>query len=111
VNTPPKFSRLDPGQRRDQILDAANALFAERGYGDVTIEDIASSARVTRGLVHRYFGGPRRRLRRRLRRSSPGDPHQSGQGRHDDGLGEHHAAAQSRGGFGWLKRGREGRPA
>ena len=27
----PKYSRLDPGQRRDQILDAANALFAERG--------------------------------------------------------------------------------
>src|SRR3954451_691042 len=53
----PKFSRLDPGQRRGQILDAANALFAERAYDDVTIEDIASSAGVTRGLVHHYFGG------------------------------------------------------
>ena len=39
----PKFHRLDPGQRRDQILDAANALFAERGYDEVSIEDIASS--------------------------------------------------------------------
>src|SRR3954451_15723546 len=53
----PKFSRLDPGQRRGQILDAANALFAERAYDDVTIEDMASSAGVTRGLVHHYFGG------------------------------------------------------
>src|SRR3954465_7794368 len=53
----PKFSRLDPVRRRDQILDAANALFAERAYDDVTIEDIASSAGVTRGLVHHYFGG------------------------------------------------------
>ena len=53
----PRFSRLDPGQRRDQILDAANALFAERGYDEVSIEDIASSAGVTRGLVHHYFGG------------------------------------------------------
>jgi AcrR family transcriptional regulator len=53
----PKYSRLDPGQRRDQILDAANALFAERAYDDVSIEDIASSAGVTRGLVHHYFGG------------------------------------------------------
>ena len=53
----PKFSRLDPGQRRDQILDAANVLFAERAYDDVSIGDIAGAAGVTRGLVHHYFGG------------------------------------------------------
>ena len=53
----PRFSRLDPAERRDQILEAANALFAERGYDEVSIEDIASSAGVTRGLVHHYFGG------------------------------------------------------
>ena len=57
MSTTPKFSRLDPAQRREQILDAANALFAERGYDEVSIEDIASSAGVTRGLVHHYFGG------------------------------------------------------
>jgi AcrR family transcriptional regulator len=57
MGTTPKFSRLDPTQRREQILEAANALFAERGYDDVSIEDIASSAGVTRGLVHHYFGG------------------------------------------------------
>jgi AcrR family transcriptional regulator len=53
----PKFSRLDPGQRREQILEAANALFAESAYDEVSVEDIASSAGVTRGLVHHYFGG------------------------------------------------------
>jgi AcrR family transcriptional regulator len=53
----PKYSRLDPGQRREQILDGANALFAERAYDEVSIEDIASAAGVTRGLVHHYFGG------------------------------------------------------
>jgi AcrR family transcriptional regulator len=53
----PRFHRLDPGERRDQILDAAKALFAERAYDEVSIEDIASSAGVTRGLVHHYFGG------------------------------------------------------
>jgi AcrR family transcriptional regulator len=53
----PRYKRLDPGQRRDEILDAANALFAERPYDEVSIEDIASSAGVTRGLVHHYFGG------------------------------------------------------
>jgi AcrR family transcriptional regulator len=57
MSTTPKYSRLDPGQRREQILDAANALFSERAYDEVSIEDIASSAGVTRGLVHHYFGG------------------------------------------------------
>jgi len=55
--SPPKYHRLNPGQRREQILDAANALFAERAYDEVSIEDIASAAGVTRGLVHHYFGG------------------------------------------------------
>jgi AcrR family transcriptional regulator len=53
----PKYHRLDPVQRREQILDAANSLFAERAYDEVSIEDIASAAGVTRGLVHHYFGG------------------------------------------------------
>jgi AcrR family transcriptional regulator len=53
----PKYSRLDPAQRREEILDAADVLFAERAYDEVSIEDIASAADVTRGLVHHYFGG------------------------------------------------------
>ena len=57
MSTTRKYVRLDPAQRRDQILDAANVLFAERGYEDVSIEDIAGSSGVTRGLVHHYFGG------------------------------------------------------
>src|SRR6476619_5182442 len=54
---PPQYHRLDPRLRREQILDAANALFAERAYDEASIEDIASAAGVTRGLVHHYFGG------------------------------------------------------
>jgi len=57
VSTTPKYQRLSSAERRDQILDAANALFAESGYDAVSIEDIASAAGVTRGLVHHYFGG------------------------------------------------------
>jgi AcrR family transcriptional regulator len=57
MSTTARYSRLDPGQRREQILDAANALFSGRAYDEVSIEDIASSAGVTRGLVHHYFGG------------------------------------------------------
>jgi AcrR family transcriptional regulator len=55
--SPPNHRRLDPAQRREQILDAANELFAERALEDVSVEDIASAAGVTRGLVHHYFGG------------------------------------------------------
>ncbi len=57
VSTTRTYVRLSPEQRRGQILDAANALFAERGYEAVLIDDIAKSAGVTRGLVHHYFGG------------------------------------------------------
>ena len=53
----PKYRRLTAEQRREQILDAANDLIAGRGYEEVSIEDIASAAGVTRGLVHHYFGG------------------------------------------------------
>src|SRR4029453_4002927 len=56
-NMTPKYLRLSAAERRHQILDAANELFAERGYEEVFVEDIASSAGVTRGLVHHYFGG------------------------------------------------------
>jgi len=55
----PKYHRLGPEERREQILDAANTLFAERAYDEVSIEDIAGAAGVTRGLVHHYFGGRR----------------------------------------------------
>jgi AcrR family transcriptional regulator len=57
MSTPRRYTRLGPEQRRQQILDAASSLFAERGYAEVSIEDIASSSGVTRGLVHHYFGG------------------------------------------------------
>src|SRR3954453_18629340 len=56
VNTP-TYRRLGPAQRREQILDAAGALFAARAYDEVSIEDLAGAAGVTRGLVHHYFGG------------------------------------------------------
>jgi AcrR family transcriptional regulator len=57
MSTPPKYKRLNADERRDQLLDVANALLAERGYEEVTVEHIAKSAGVARGLVHHYFGG------------------------------------------------------
>ena len=57
MSTPPKYTRLNADERRDQLLDVANALLAERGYEEVTVDHIAKSAGVARGLVHHYFGG------------------------------------------------------
>jgi AcrR family transcriptional regulator len=38
------------------ILDAAEKLFAERGFTAVSVRDIASAAGVSHALVHRYLG-------------------------------------------------------
>jgi AcrR family transcriptional regulator len=57
MTTPPKYHRLNAAERREQLLDVANALLAERGYEEVTVDLVAKAAGVARGLVHHYFGG------------------------------------------------------
>lgn len=47
--------RLSPQQRRDQLLDIGAAMFAEKPYESVLMEDIAERAGVTRRLLYRYF--------------------------------------------------------
>lgn len=47
--------RLDPEARREQILDAAVAHFAEVGLGGTT-RDLARRAGVTQALLYQYFG-------------------------------------------------------
>jgi AcrR family transcriptional regulator len=59
VPTETPRSRLDHDQRRRQILDCAASLLAARPYGDVSMEDVAGAAGVTRGLLHHYFGTKR----------------------------------------------------
>jgi AcrR family transcriptional regulator len=51
--------RLNPEDRRQEILDAAVRLFGERGYSDVSLSEIARAAGVTHALVHHYFGSKR----------------------------------------------------
>ena len=43
-------------QTTTAILDAAEKLFAERGFTAVTVRDIAAEAGVSHALVHRYLG-------------------------------------------------------
>jgi AcrR family transcriptional regulator len=48
--------RLEPDERREQILSCAVRLFGERPYADVSTTDIADAAGVARGLINHYFG-------------------------------------------------------
>jgi AcrR family transcriptional regulator len=54
-----RWTRLGPEARREQILATAQGLFEERGYEGVSMSDVAAAAKVTRGLVHHYFGSKR----------------------------------------------------
>ncbi|MDP9181815.1 MAG: TetR/AcrR family transcriptional regulator, partial [Actinomycetota bacterium] len=47
---------------RARILDAAAALFLERGYGRTTTKDVAAQAGVARDTVHAVFGTKARML-------------------------------------------------
>jgi AcrR family transcriptional regulator len=47
--------RLKPQQRREQLLDIGAAMFAEKPYEDVFVEDIAARARVSRATLYHYY--------------------------------------------------------
>jgi AcrR family transcriptional regulator len=44
----------------EQTLGVAHELFAERGYGDVTMDEIAAAVGVTKPLLYNYFGNKER---------------------------------------------------
>jgi AcrR family transcriptional regulator len=50
-------SRLDPAQRREQLLDMGVRLLATRSLDELSIDDLAEEAGVSRGLLYHYFGG------------------------------------------------------
>lgn len=47
---------LDRPTRRAAILAAAAGAFAERGFADTAMEDVAEAAGITRLIVYRHFG-------------------------------------------------------
>jgi AcrR family transcriptional regulator len=49
-------TRLAPALRRAQIVEAAIEVFAGREPSEVTFEEIADAAGVSRALVYNYFG-------------------------------------------------------
>lgn len=52
-------TRLEPEARRRQIIEAAQELYADRPYDEVTTTELAAKAGVARGLINHYFGTKR----------------------------------------------------
>src|SRR6201996_8402764 len=53
-------SRLARDERMEQTLGVAHRLFAERGFADVTMDEIATEVGVTKPLLYNYFGNKER---------------------------------------------------
>ncbi|MFJ4923530.1 TetR/AcrR family transcriptional regulator [Streptomyces sp. NPDC088725] len=58
----PSYRRLGVEERRTQLLGAALVLFAHRAPEDVSLDDVAAAAGVSRPLVYRYFPGGKQQL-------------------------------------------------
>ncbi|MCX2924289.1 TetR/AcrR family transcriptional regulator [Streptomyces sp. NEAU-W12] len=58
----PAYRRLGVEERRSQLLDAALSLFAHRAPDEVSLDDVAEAAGVSRPLVYRYFPGGKQQL-------------------------------------------------
>ncbi|CAM5340579.1 MULTISPECIES: TetR/AcrR family transcriptional regulator [Streptomyces] len=58
----PAYRRLSVEERRTQLLEAALSLFAHRAPEDVSLDDVAEAAGVSRPLVYRYFPGGKQQL-------------------------------------------------
>ncbi|HTU16081.1 MAG TPA: helix-turn-helix domain-containing protein [Solirubrobacterales bacterium] len=49
--------RIPADERRQELMQVAERLFATRPYADISVQEIADEAGVARGLIHHYFGG------------------------------------------------------
>ena len=50
-------SRMTSAARREQLLQVARSLFAERGFEATSVEEIAAKAGVSKPVVYEHFGG------------------------------------------------------
>lgn len=49
--------RMTSAERREQLIDVARGLFAERGFDGASVEEIAARSEVSRPVVYEHFGG------------------------------------------------------
>ncbi|WP_019855061.1 TetR/AcrR family transcriptional regulator [Actinopolyspora mortivallis] len=62
--------RRDPAATRTALLRAAAELFAERGFEQTTVRDVAARAEVNQALLFRYFGSKQELFAEVLNRNS-----------------------------------------
>ena len=55
----PRAARLSVDERRARLLELGLELFSKRSYDDVSTDDIAAAAGVSKGLLYHYFTGKR----------------------------------------------------
>ena len=57
ISERPRRTRIvkDPEERKQEIIETALKLFAEKGYEYTTMQDIAERMNVSQGLCYRYF--------------------------------------------------------
>ncbi|MEV8594813.1 helix-turn-helix domain-containing protein [Streptomyces sp. NPDC052012] len=58
----PAYRRLSVEERRSQLLTAALSLFAHHAPEEISLDDVAEAAGVSRPLVYRYFPGGKQQL-------------------------------------------------
>src|SRR3954454_15761140 len=51
----PAYTRLEVDVRRRQLLEAGERLFAERGYDELSMAQIAREAGISKALLYHYF--------------------------------------------------------
>ena len=49
--------RMTRAERREQLIDVARGLFAEKGLEGTSVEEIAAHAEVSKPVVYEHFGG------------------------------------------------------
>ncbi|MDR2257224.1 MAG: TetR/AcrR family transcriptional regulator [Arthrobacter sp.] len=55
----PRQLRLPKAERRAQLLEAAHAVFSERGYHGTAMDAIAEAAQVSKPVLYQHFPGKR----------------------------------------------------
>jgi len=55
--SPPRGQRMPRSERRAQLLEAAQAVFVERGYHAAAMDDIAEHAGVSKPVLYQHFPG------------------------------------------------------
>lgn len=53
----PTRSRMTAAERREQLIEIARTVFAEKGFDGASVEEIAARAQVSKPVIYEHFGG------------------------------------------------------